>query len=140
IHVGLAVDTDRGLLVPVVRQADSKSIPALDEEISALAQRALDGQLLPDELTGGTFTITNLGAFGIDAFTPIVNPPETAVLGIGRISPRPVVVGRQVEVRDMVVLSLSFDHRLLDGGPAARFLQRVGQLVERPFALVQINN
>jgi pyruvate dehydrogenase E2 component (dihydrolipoamide acetyltransferase) len=135
INVGIAVDTERGLLVPVVRNAAAKSITELSTEIDELAQRALSGQSLPDELTGGTFTITNLGAFGIDAFTPIINPPETAVLGIGRIVKRPFAVGQQVEVRDTVVLSLSFDHRLLDGGPAAHFLQRIGQLVERPFAL-----
>lgn len=139
INVGIAVDTERGLMVPVVRNAAAKSLPALDGEINGLAQRVLSGQSLPDELTGGTFTITNLGAFGIDAFTPIINPPETAVLGIGRITPRPFAVGRQLEVRDTVVLSLSFDHRLLDGGPAARFLQRIVQLIERPIVLAQNN-
>ncbi len=135
IHIGIAVDTERGLLVPVVRDAAAKSVAALDADINNLAQRALSGQSLPDELTGGTFTITNLGAFGIDAFTPIINPPETAVLGIGRIAPRPFAVGWQLVVRETVVLSLSFDHRLLDGGPAARFLQRIAELIERPIVL-----
>ena len=136
IHIGVAVDTERGLLVPVVRNADTKSIVALEAEMSELAQRALAGKSLPDELTGGTFTITNLGAFGIDAFTPIINPPETAVLGIGRIAKRPFVSGDQLAVRNTVTLSLSFDHRLLDGAPAARFLQRIAQLIERPIALM----
>lgn len=136
INIGLAVDTERGLLVPVVRDAGSKSIETLDKEIGELAQRALSGESLPDELSGGTFTITNLGAFRIDAFTPIINPPEMAILGIGRIAPRPMAVGRQLEVRDTVTLSLSFDHRLLDGGPAARFLQRIAELIERPIVLI----
>jgi pyruvate dehydrogenase E2 component (dihydrolipoamide acetyltransferase) len=135
INIGLAVDTERGLLVPVVRRADTKPLAVLDTEIATLAQRALEGEALPDDLSSGTFTITNLGAFGIDAFTPIVNPPEVAILGIGRISPRPFAVGRQLEVRDTVTLSLSFDHRLLDGGPAAKFLQRIGELIERPVLL-----
>ena len=97
--------------------------------------RALAGRSLPDDLSGGTFTITNLGLFEIDAFTPIINPPESAILGVGRIIAKPVAVDRQVVVRDMLALSLSFDHRLIDGAPAARFLQRIKQLVERPFAL-----
>lgn len=139
INIGLAVDTERGLLVPVVCDAASKPIETLDVEISELAQRALSGGSLPDELSGGTFTITNLGAFRVDAFTPIINPPEAAILGIGRIAPRPMAVGRQLEVRDSVTLSLSFDHRLLDGAPAARFLQRIVELIERPIILIGSN-
>ncbi len=135
INIGLAVDTERGLLVPVLFRADKNSILALDTKINAMVQRALSGRLLPDELSGGTFTITNLGPYGIDAFTPIINPPEAAVLGIGRIAPRPFVVDRQLEVRETVILSLSFDHRLLDGAPAASFLQRIATLIERPIAL-----
>jgi len=135
INIGLAVDSERGLLVPVLFRADSKSILVLDTEINEMAQRALTGKALPDELSGSTFTITNLGPYGIDAFTPIINPPEAAVLGVGRIAPRPFVVERQLEVRDTVNLSLSFDHRLLDGAPAARFLQRIATLIERPIAL-----
>jgi pyruvate dehydrogenase E2 component (dihydrolipoamide acetyltransferase) len=100
-----------------------------------LVERALAGRSLPDDLSGGTFTITNLGMFGIDAFTPIINPPESAILGVGRIVNKPVGHEGQVVLRDMMTLSLSFDHRLIDGAPAARFLQRVKQLVERPFAL-----
>jgi len=135
INIGLAVDSERGLLVPVLFKADSKTILKLDTEIKEMAQRAVTGKALPDELSGGTFTITNLGPYGIDAFTPIINPPEAAVLGVGRIAPRPFVVERQLEVRDTVTLSLSFDHRLLDGAPAARFLQRIATLIERPIAL-----
>jgi len=139
IHIGVAVDTERGLLVPVVGYAAGKSIVALEAEMSELVQRALAGRSLPDELAGGTFTITNLGVFGIDAFTPLINPPETAVLGIGRIAKRPFASGEQLEVRDTVILSLSFDHRLLDGAPAARFLQRIATLIERPVALIGVD-
>ena len=136
INVGVAVDTDRGLLVPVVRDVAHRSLEQINEELQRLAERARAGRSLPDELTGGTFTLTNLGMFDVDAFTPIINPPECAILGVGRILAKPVALGGQVVVRDMVALSLSFDHRLVDGGPAARCLQRIKQLVERPFALV----
>ncbi|MGB3714470.1 MAG: dihydrolipoamide acetyltransferase family protein [Candidatus Promineifilaceae bacterium] len=139
INIGVAVDTERGLLVPVVRNANSKSVTVLDAELNELAQRALSGQSLPDELTGGSITVTNLGKFGIDVFTPIINPPEIAVLGIGRIAARPFAVGRKLEVRDTVVLSLSFDHRLIDGAPAARFLQRIAELIELPSGLTGID-
>jgi pyruvate dehydrogenase E2 component (dihydrolipoamide acetyltransferase) len=135
-NIGVAVDTERGLLVPVVRDAAAKSLVEVQQALAELVERALAGRSLPDDLSGGTFTITNLGMFGIDAFTPIINPPESAILGVGRIVNKPVGLERQVALRDMMTLSLSFDHRLIDGAPAARFLQRVKQLVERPFALV----
>lgn len=143
ISIGVAVDTERGLLVPVVRHAADKNLLQVQRTLAELVERALLGRSLPDDLGGGTFTITNLGMFEVDAFTPIINPPESAILGVGRIVAKPVVhstgsgqaVDRQVVVRDMMALSLSFDHRLIDGAPAARFLQRVKQLVERPFAL-----
>jgi len=104
-------------------------------QLQILADRARAGRSLPDDLAGGTFTITNLGMYEIDAFTPIINLPECAILGVGRIVARPVGLNGQVVLRDMLTLSLSFDHRLVDGGPAARFLQRVKQWIERPFAL-----
>lgn len=140
IHLGVAVQTDRGLLVPVVRDADRRDLLDLQRELIGLAERALQGRSLPDELTGGTFTITNLGMFGIDAFTPIVNPPEAAILGIGRIAPRPVAREGRVVLRSMVALSLSFDHRLIDGAPAARFLARVRELIEAPEAVMPDHN
>jgi pyruvate dehydrogenase E2 component (dihydrolipoamide acetyltransferase) len=136
INIGMAVDTERGLLVPVLKEAEGKDIFEVDQALAELAQRALEGRSLPDELSGGTFTVTNLGAFGIDAFTPIINPPEAAILGVGQIAPSPVVVDGQLAVRDTVTLSLSFDHRLIDGVPAAKFLQRLVQLIERPMALL----
>ncbi|MCX7681220.1 MAG: 2-oxo acid dehydrogenase subunit E2 [Anaerolineae bacterium] len=136
IHIGLAVDTERGLLVPVVRNADRKGLVEIARELRELIARARQGKALPDELTGSTFTITNLGIHEIDAFTPIINLPEVAILGVGRIKPRPAVVDGQVCVRQTVWLSLTFDHRLVDGAPAARFLQRIKQLVEEPYLLL----
>jgi pyruvate dehydrogenase E2 component (dihydrolipoamide acetyltransferase) len=135
INVGVAIDTERGLLVPVVRDAPQLSLRAVQAQLQDLAERARAGRSLPDDLAGGTFTITNLGMYEIDAFTPIINPPECAILGVGRIVARPVGVNGQVVLRDMLALSLSFDHRLVDGAPAARFLQRLKQWIERPFAL-----
>jgi pyruvate dehydrogenase E2 component (dihydrolipoamide acetyltransferase) len=136
VNIGVAVDTERGLLVPVVRDAASRSLLEIHQALRGLAERALGGRSLPDDLVAGTFTITNLGMFEIDAFTPIINPPESAILGVGRIVNKPVGLDGQIVLRDMMALSLSFDHRLLDGAPAARFLQRVKQLIERPFTLV----
>ena len=132
IHVGLAVDTDRGLLVPVLRDVDEKRLEQLSQDTRDLIERVRTNKLRPEELTGGTFTLTNLGVFGIDAFTPIINLPETAILGVGRIKARPVAEGEQVVVRPMAWLCLTFDHRMVDGAPAARFFQRVVQLIEHP--------
>jgi pyruvate dehydrogenase E2 component (dihydrolipoamide acetyltransferase) len=133
INIGVAVDTERGLVVPVIHDVPSKSVTQLAEEMNELLPRAKDGKALPDELTGGTFTITNLGAFEIDAFTPIINLPECAVLGVGRLIERYIVVDGQPAIRTMMALSLTFDHRLVDGGPAARFLQRIKHLIEQPY-------
>lgn len=136
VNVGVAVDTERGLLVPVVPEASSRDLFELDQILRGLLQRAKEGSSPPDELTGGTFTITNLGMYDIDAFTPIINPPESAILGVGRIIAKPVVVNGEVVVRERMALSLSFDHRVVDGAPAARFLQRAKHHIERPFALI----
>ncbi len=131
VNVGLAADTDRGLLVIVVRGADKESIRNITEELAGLLQRAQAGTSMPDDLTGSTFTITNLGMFDIEAFTPIINPPEMGVLGIGRIMQKPVVRSGQVMIRQMISLSLTFDHRWVDGAPAARFLQFIRNSVEQ---------
>ncbi|MFC2023535.1 dihydrolipoamide acetyltransferase family protein [Chloroflexota bacterium] len=136
INLGMAVDTDRGLLVPVIRNADQKGLHALSAEFRTLVDRARSGKSLPDDLSGGTFTITNLGMYEIDAFTPIINLPEAAILGVGRIHSKPVVREDQVVVRKMWTLSLVIDHRLVDGAPAARFLQRIKELVENPLLLL----
>ncbi len=132
VHVALAIDTDRGLLVPVVRDADRKSLSEIGREVRDLVQRARSGKALPDELSGSTFTITNLGMFDVDAFTPLINLPETAILGVGRIKDRPAVVAGELCVRKLMWLSLTFDHRLVDGAPAARFLQHLKNLIEDP--------
>jgi pyruvate dehydrogenase E2 component (dihydrolipoamide acetyltransferase) len=136
VNIGMAVDTERGLLVPVVRDVQAKSLRQVGEEAAALIARARNGQLRPDDLYGGTFTVTNLGMYEIDAFTPIINLPECAVLGVGRIIAKQVVVDAETErvaIRRMMFLSLTFDHRLVDGAPAASFLQRVKQYVEKPY-------
>ncbi|MBM4464166.1 MAG: 2-oxo acid dehydrogenase subunit E2 [Chloroflexi bacterium] len=136
IHIALAVDTDRGLLAPVIRNADRKGVAEIAREVRGLAESARAGKALPDELSGSTFTITNLGMHEIDAFTPIINLPEAAILGVGRIKARPAVVEGELCVRQTMWLSLTFDHRLVDGAPAARFLQRIKQLIENPYLLL----
>jgi pyruvate dehydrogenase E2 component (dihydrolipoamide acetyltransferase) len=130
INVGLAVDTERGLLVVVVRDADQKSALVIESELAILAERAHQGTSSLSDLTGGTFTITNLGMFGIDSFTPIINPPEIGILGVGRIIEKPLMIDGQVQGRPVMILSLTFDHRLIDGAPAAKFLQHITQLIE----------
>jgi len=136
INLGMAVDTERGLLVPVIRNVDQKSLRQFGQEFRDLADRAHNRKLLPDDLSGGTFTITSLGAFGVDAFTPVINLPEAAILGVGRIAPKVVARDGQPIVRTMCTLSLVFDHRLVDGAPAARFLSYIRDLVEEPYLLV----
>lgn len=132
IHIGIAVDTDAGLLVPVLRDVPGLGLRELAARSRDLIERARLRKLSSEEMQGGTFTVTNLGAFDIDAFTPILNVPEAAILGVGRIQRQPVVLGEQIVVRDMISLSLTFDHRIVDGAPAARFLQMLGQLVKNP--------
>jgi pyruvate dehydrogenase E2 component (dihydrolipoamide acetyltransferase) len=132
VHIGLAVETEGGLLVVVVRDADRKTVHEIGRETLDKAGRAVAGTITPEELRGGTFTLTNLGAFGVEAFTPIINPPEVAVLGAGRIEPAPMAYQGHIALRQRMVLSLTFDHRLIDGAPAARFLARVRELVEQP--------
>ena len=133
VHIGTAVDTERGLVVPVVRDVQNKSVQTIHQEMAALLPRAKAGKAVPDELTGGTFTITNLGPFEIDAFTPIINRGECAILGVGRLIEKYVVISGEPQIRTMMALSLTFDHRLVDGGPAAAFLQRIKHLIEAPY-------
>jgi pyruvate dehydrogenase E2 component (dihydrolipoamide acetyltransferase) len=136
INLGMAVDTERGLIVPVIRDADTMGLREFGTRFRDLVNRAREGKSLPDELTGGTFTITNLGMYDIDAFTPVINLPEAAILGVGRIQPKPAVRDDKVVVCHMITLSLAFDHRLVDGAPAARFLQHIKRLVENPYLLL----
>jgi pyruvate dehydrogenase E2 component (dihydrolipoamide acetyltransferase) len=132
IHIAVAVDTPAGLLAPVVRDVPSLGLREIAARTHDLKARAHASQLKPQELSGGTFTISNLGAFGIDAFTPIINVPQCAILGLGRIDRRPMVVGEQIVARDTITLSLTFDHRIVDGAPAARFLAAVRNAIENP--------
>ena len=136
VNIGIAVDTERGLLVPVLPAVQTKSLRQIAQESEVLIEKARSGKIHPDEMKGGTFTITNLGMYDINAFTPIINLPECAVLGVGRIVPKQIVLdadAEQLAIRHMLFLSLTFDHRLVDGAPAARFLQRVKQLIEKPY-------
>ena len=140
IHIGLAVDTPEGLIVPVIRQVSQLSLISLAAESARIIQKARDGKLSTSEMQGAVFTITNLGAFGIDAFTPVINLPETAILGLGAIRREPVVSddGR-IEVRQLMTLSLTFDHRVIDGAPAAKFLQALVNAIANPAARLIAN-
>jgi pyruvate/2-oxoglutarate dehydrogenase complex dihydrolipoamide acyltransferase (E2) component len=130
IHIGVAVALDEGLVVPVVRFADRKSVEEVAREIDALAARARDGQLDPGEMTGGTFTVSNSGALGSLHFTPIINHPEVAILGMGKVMETPVARNGQVVVRKVMYACLSYDHRVVDGAPAVRFLNTVKHRLE----------
>jgi pyruvate/2-oxoglutarate dehydrogenase complex dihydrolipoamide acyltransferase (E2) component len=135
VHIGIAVALDDGLIVPVARSADKLSLRELAETRVRLAEKARANQLGPAEVTGGTFTVTNLGGFEIDGSTPIINPPEVAILGVGRIVEKVVVHQGKVAQRAMLTLSLTFDHRVVDGAPAAAFLQAIKQQLEAPAGL-----
>lgn len=135
IHIGVAMDTDRGLLVPVIRDVDKKNIVELATELSQLSKKARDKKLTPEEMEGGTFTITNLGGIGGTAFTPIVNHPEVAILGLSRGRMEPEWIHGKFEPRLILPLSLSYDHRLIDGADAARFLRWICEAFEQPFLL-----
>jgi pyruvate dehydrogenase E2 component (dihydrolipoamide acetyltransferase) len=131
VNVAIAVALDEGLIVPVIRHADQKSLQQIAEESRALAEKARAGRLDVDDVSDGIFTITNLGMYGIDAFTPIINQPQVAILGVGRIVQKPAVQDGRIAVRSLMVLSLTFDHRIVDGAPAAAFLQDVAARLSR---------
>jgi 2-oxoglutarate dehydrogenase E2 component (dihydrolipoamide succinyltransferase) len=135
-HIGVAVGTDRGLVVPVVRDCDHKSIAEIEKAIADFGRRARDGQLKIDEMQGGTFTITNGGIYGSLMSTPILNAPQSAILGMHKIQDRPVAIGGKVEIRPMMYLALSYDHRVVDGKEAVTFLVRVKETLEDPARLV----
>src|SRR5438552_824730 len=135
-HIGVAVGTDKGLVVPVVRDCDHKSIAEIEKSIADFGRRARDGQLKIDEMQGGTFTITNGGIYGSLMSTPILNAPQSGILGMHKIQERPMVVGGKVEVRPMMYLALSYDHRVIDGKEAVTFLVRVKESLEDPARLV----
>jgi 2-oxoglutarate dehydrogenase E2 component (dihydrolipoamide succinyltransferase) len=135
-HIGVAVGTDKGLVVPVVRDCDQKSIAEIEKSIADFGRRARDGQLKIDEMQGGTFTITNGGIYGSLMSTPILNAPQSAILGMHKIQDRPVAIGGKVEIRPMMYLALSYDHRVIDGKEAVTFLVRVKESLEDPARLV----
>jgi len=132
VNIGLAVAVEEGLIVPVIREVDKKSIFEIAALRRELVEKARQGKLLTRETTGGTFTISNLGMFGVDTFAPVINPPESAILGIGRIVKKPVVVNDQITIRSVMTLTLVFDHRVIDGAQAARFLQSINKILGNP--------
>jgi pyruvate dehydrogenase E2 component (dihydrolipoamide acetyltransferase) len=132
VNVGIAVNLDEGLIVPVIFNADQKDLGQIAREGRDLAEKARAGRLQLDEISDGTFTITNLGTTGIELFTPIINPPQVAILGVGMVQRRPIVVGDALAIRPAVYLALVFDHRAVDGVPAANFLQELKRLLEKP--------
>ncbi|QTD99747.1 dihydrolipoamide acetyltransferase family protein [Streptomyces cyanogenus] len=137
VHLGFAAQTERGLVVPVVRDAHARDAESLTAEFARLTEAARAGTLTPGELTGGTFTLNNYGVFGVDGSTPIINHPEAAMLGVGRIVPKPWVHEGELAVRQVVQLSLTFDHRVCDGGTAGGFLRYVADCVEQPAVLLR---
>ncbi len=135
-HIGIAVGTEKGLVVPVVRDADHLSLAGVEKKINDFGRRARDGALKIDEMQGGTFTITNGGIYGSLMSTPILNAPQSGILGMHKIQERPVVVGGKIEIRPMMYLALSYDHRIVDGREAVTFLVRVKECLEDPARLV----
>jgi pyruvate dehydrogenase E2 component (dihydrolipoamide acetyltransferase) len=136
IHIGIATALDEGLVVPVVRHADRKSATEIAIESARLVDRVRRRRFSVDDVTGATFTVTSLGGQGIDAFTPIINPPEAAILGLGRVTDHPARNGDSLVWRKATILSLTIDHRVIDGAPAAAFLQTVSELLEHPADLI----
>ncbi|MFA5570336.1 MAG: dihydrolipoamide acetyltransferase family protein [Sphaerochaetaceae bacterium] len=138
VHLGSAVDTPKGLLVPVIKSSESKSLKQISEEFKDLANQAIEGKSLPDDLTGSTFTVTNLGSLGIESFTPVLNIPEVAILGVGAIAPKAVQVENEIEFIPHIALSLTINHQAVDGAPAARFLQHLSHMIAQVDLLLAI--
>jgi pyruvate dehydrogenase E2 component (dihydrolipoamide acetyltransferase) len=132
INIAVAINTPDGLVAPAIPRTNMKSVPEISRGIRDLSELAMQNKLTVSDLTGGTFTVTNLGGYGVDLFAPVINPPQCAILGFGRTAEKPIIVERQVRVASITVLSLVFDHRIVDGVPAAQFLQRVKELLENP--------
>jgi pyruvate dehydrogenase E2 component (dihydrolipoamide acetyltransferase) len=136
IHIGVAMESEDALLVPVIRNPDLKSISEINQELNELIIKTGENKLLPDDLANGTFTISNLGFADIDYFTPILRPPESALLGVGRIIEKPVIKNGQIVPEARIALSLTFDHRIIDGAPGARFLKTVKEILEDPMLMI----
>jgi pyruvate dehydrogenase E2 component (dihydrolipoamide acetyltransferase) len=134
--VGVAVALENGLITPVVRAANTKSVGQISREVKELAERARNRKLTPEEYTGATFSVSNLGMFGIDEFTALINPPEACILAVGAMTPTPVVRDGQVTVRQMMKVTLSCDHRIVDGATGAKFLQTLKKILENPLYLI----
>ena len=132
VNMGIAVALPEGLIVPVLHAAHEKELLQIAKEARDLARKAREGTLAVDEVTGGTFTLTNLSMFEVDGFTPILRPPETGILGVGRVKRKPAVYEDEISIRPMMFVSLTFDHRVVDGAPAAEFLQNLAQCLEDP--------
>ncbi len=132
VNLAFAIDLGEGLVAAVIKNADKKSLGDLARAAGDLAERARAGRLTPDDMADGTFTVTNLGGVGVEYFTPIINPPQAGILGVGKILEKPVALGGGIHIRSVVTLSLVFDHRLIDGAPAAKFLAKVKELLEQP--------
>ncbi len=135
VHLGVAMATSDGLIVPVVRSANNKSITEIAQETKALGKKAKESKLAPEELTGSTFTVSNLGPFKVDLFIPVINPPETAILALGQIKKKPIVIDDMIAIRHMMMASCAVDHRILDGAPAGEFLQALKETLENPFMM-----
>jgi pyruvate dehydrogenase E2 component (dihydrolipoamide acetyltransferase) len=131
VNVGVAVTTEKGLVVPVIRNADQKTLKEIDTSLVELTEKARQTRLSKEEVTGGTFTVTNLGMFGVDFFIPIINPPEAAILAVGRIVEKPVAIDGKVEIRPVITVSMAYDHRIIDGAPAGQFLRSVKEKIEK---------
>ncbi|MHB1653589.1 MAG: dihydrolipoamide acetyltransferase family protein [Desulfitobacteriaceae bacterium] len=136
VNLGMAVAVENGLIVPVIKDADLLSLREISLVSAELIDKAKNGKLQPDEYKGGTFTITNLGMFDIDEFTAVINPPEAGILAVGKIDRVPVVEGESIVIKPVMMLSLTYDHRIVDGAPAAQFLQRVKQIMQNPYLLI----
>lgn len=136
VNLGMAVGVDEGLLVPVLRHADRKTITEIAQETKSLALKAREGRLKPEEYSGGSFTLSNLGMYGIDDFQAIINPPESAILAVGRIAERVVPVNGEPGIANMMYMTLSCDHRVVDGVLGARFLGRIREMLEEPFRIL----
>ena len=136
INLGVAIDTEAGLVVPVIKDADRLDLIQIARAVREYAVKAREGKLMPDDLGGATFSISNLGGLGVDWFTPVLNPPQCAILGVGRVHREPRCVGEAIVARDVATLVLTFDHRLVDGAPCARFLGRLRELLEAPESLL----
>jgi pyruvate dehydrogenase E2 component (dihydrolipoamide acetyltransferase) len=136
VHLGVAVATDDGLIVPVVFDADQKSMRQISAEVKELARLARERRLKPEQYTGSTFSVSNLGMYGIDQFTAIINPPETCILAVGRADDKALLVDGQVVMRKRLRITMSCDHRAVDGAVGARFLQTLGRMIENPLMLV----